>query len=210
MIDELAGISDVDQAANTENRVKNRNEMTRKDFFEIMTLQLQQQDPMSPMESENFLNQLVSMQSLDTMNTLTDSLASFVDNQAFTTASSVLGKRVVTSGANAVQGYVDQVVRDGNEVTIKVALEHEQMSIAALLGKDVLAKNDAGNFITGSVKDIIQKDGQTHLMLTDGLAGSDDVFVPYDSDHVIKVTVKVKFDDITEIGEPVDLGELDN
>jgi len=207
-MNELSGISDLGQAEDTSTRVQNRNEMSREDFFEIMTLQLQQQDPMSPMESENFLNQLVSMQSLDTMEVLTESLSSFVDNQSFTTASGLLGKEVVTS--NNVKGKVDQVVREGDEVTIKVALDKADQTISNLLGKDALAKDDAGNFITGKIKDVTFANGQPHLVLTDGFEGSEDVLVPYDTTHVLKVTTNVKFDDITEIGEPVDLGDLNS
>ena len=205
----LEGISSLDQAADTSTRVKNRNEMDREDFFKIMTLQLQQQDPMSPMESENFLNQLVSMQSLDTMQVLTDSLSGFVDNQSFTTASGLLGKEVVTSGQIPIHGLVDQVTREGEDVTIKVAIPREDQTIASILGKDAVTKNDEGNFVTGTIKDVTFKNGQPHLVLTDGLLGSDDVLIPYDAEHVLKITASVKFDDIAEIGEPTELGDLE-
>ena len=206
---ELAGITDLGQAANTGNRVTNRNELSREDFFEIMTLQLQQQDPMSPMESENFLNQLVSMQSLDTMEVLTDSLSGFVDNQSFTTASGLIGKVVVTSGANPIAGMVDQVVREGDDVTIKISLDPSQQTVSSLLGKEVLGIDDDGNFKTGTIADVTTVDGQTHLVVSDGLAGSDDILIPYNDQRVIKITSDARFDEITEIGQPVDLGDLD-
>ena len=54
---EISGITDMLTAQETTTRVTSNDDLSREEFFEIMTLQLQQQDPTSPMESQDFLNQ---------------------------------------------------------------------------------------------------------------------------------------------------------
>ena len=115
----------------------------------------------------------------------------------------------MTAGANPTRGFVDQVIREGDDVTIKVALDLKQQTVASLLGKEALTVTEDGSFITGTIKDVTYIDSLPHLVLTDGFEGSEDVLVPFNDTNVLKVTSKVKFDEITEIGEPVDLGDLD-
>lgn len=196
MINELTGSTDTASALDTVTRTKNRNQLSREEFFKILTTQLEQQDPMSPMESENFLNQLVSLQSLDTTQQLSESLGGLVEKQEFTTASNLLGREVVAmQGSFPIEGLVDRVVQKDGKVNVVVAHNLNGLSAAETLNKDVVAEDLQGNIVEGRVARLSYNGGIPSLILTDDLGG--EVTVPFA--NVLKVTSNVKFNEIQEI-----------
>lgn len=88
------------------------NGLTSDDFLKILIEQLKSQDPSSPMDSDQLLQQVSQMRALQSNIELSDSLKSLTLNQQLTSAASFLGKEVTASGANnqAVAGKVDRVV----------------------------------------------------------------------------------------------------
>lgn len=205
---DIGGITDLAQASNTSNRVQPRDTLSREDFFQIMTLQLSQQDPLEPADSQDFLNQLVSMDQLETNKVLTDSLTSFADNQSFTTAAALIGTQVLAQkGATQVQGFVDRVVQNPDgEVDVMVSLDIENMSANQAVGKEALALSDDGRLVSGTVESTFLDGGIPMLVLSDGIEGSDDVVVA--APNLLKLTTGVKFEDIKEIGIPENIGDL--
>lgn len=203
MINELAGSTDTQAALDTVTRTKNRNQLSREEFFKILTTQMEQQDPMSPMESENFLNQLVSLQSLDTTQQLSESLGGLVNQQEFTTASNLLGREVLAmQGSFPIEGLVDRVVQKDGKVDVVVAHNLLNLSAAETINKDVMAMDLEGNIIEGRVSRLSFNGGIPNLVLTDDLNG--EVTVPFA--NVMKVTSNVQFSQIKEIRnvEPVE------
>src|SRR5438067_12636425 len=71
------------------------------DFMKLLITQLQQQDPMKPMEDTAFISQMASFTSLEQMKTLTSDFASFNKTQSISAASNYLGKQVTVSDASA-------------------------------------------------------------------------------------------------------------
>lgn len=114
-----------------------KEELGQDDFLSLMTAQLQNQDPMKPMDNGDFLGQIAQfsqvrgIQNLEaTFNKLADSLYS---NQAFQ-AASLVGKSVVVPGSTGV-------LLPGKTMDIVVPLDKpvEQLTIEI--------KNSAGQIV---------------------------------------------------------------
>ena len=100
----------------------NRSKMTQKDFFKVLTAQLTQQDPMKPMDSQDFLAQLVQLQNLQVTSDLSSNFAGLTSQNAFTSGASLLGKFVRgtdATGSEAV-GMVRSVSIEAGKVQLLV------------------------------------------------------------------------------------------
>ncbi|MFO0916884.1 MAG: flagellar hook capping FlgD N-terminal domain-containing protein [Planctomycetaceae bacterium] len=86
--------------------------LTSDDFLKMLITQLQYQDPTNPMESDQLLQQISQMQSLQSNLSLSDSIKSLTLSQQLTSATSFLGKQVAGTDANNNQlsGTVSSVV----------------------------------------------------------------------------------------------------
>lgn len=54
------------------NELKNKQQMGRDQFLHLITEQLKNQDPLAPMQDQQFIAQMAQLQSLDSSNTLVD------------------------------------------------------------------------------------------------------------------------------------------
>lgn len=89
--------------------------LTSEDFMKILVVQLQNQDPTNPMESDQLLAQVSDMRNLQASLDLEKSLKSLTLNQQLSNSAGLIGKTVSgTSGENTIQGVVEGVqVREG-------------------------------------------------------------------------------------------------
>lgn len=81
-------------------------------FLRILIAELQSQDPLEPMDSSEFLSQMVEIQSLETSSRLSDLISEMAVNQEIGAAGNLIGKEVTglaDSGA-IVNGTVSSVV----------------------------------------------------------------------------------------------------
>lgn len=99
---------------------KPSSELGKDDFLKLLTVQLQNQDPMNPMEDMDFIGQMLSFSSLEQMLNMNKSLELLVSNNsanAHTQAMMYLGTTVTLQNADmqeAVTGTVDMVgFKDG-------------------------------------------------------------------------------------------------
>lgn len=77
------------------------------DFLRLLTVQLQTQDPMKPMEDTQFISQMASFTSLQEMRTLSKNFENFSSGQRLSTAQDYLGKVVtLTTKDGDVAGEV--------------------------------------------------------------------------------------------------------
>jgi flagellar basal-body rod modification protein FlgD len=85
------------------------------DFLKLLTVQLQSQDPLKPMEDTAFISQMASFTSLEQMRTLSQDFADFTKEQRVSDASGYLGKVVtVTDAVNGdVTGLITGITIDG-------------------------------------------------------------------------------------------------
>lgn len=93
------------------------NGLTSEDFLKLLITQLQNQDPSNPLDSDQLLNQISQMRSLQANLELESSLKSLTLGQQLSSAAGFIGKSVkAITGTNNqnVTGIVDSVqVKDG-------------------------------------------------------------------------------------------------
>ncbi len=73
----------------------------QEEFLELMTAQLENQDPFKPMENADFIGQMAQFGTVSGIGDLKDSFASFSDtmkSQMLVEASNIVGKSVLTQG----------------------------------------------------------------------------------------------------------------
>lgn len=80
-------------------------------FLQLLIAQLQNQDPMSPMENSEMLQQIGQIREISATNKLTETLDSVLLGQNISTASSLIGKEIkaLTDDAKDIVGVVDRV-----------------------------------------------------------------------------------------------------
>lgn len=81
------------------------------EFLGLLITELQNQDPMDPMDNGEMLTQISQIREIGSTNQLTDTLNSLAIGQELSMAGSMIGKRVsaLDSDSNEVQGAVDRV-----------------------------------------------------------------------------------------------------
>lgn len=114
-------------------------ELGREAFLQLLVLQLRNQDPLSPQDSQDMLAQLAQFSALEAQTNLNDSfetLSGNVDQLNFISASALLGRRVtgVDFNGDVRTGTVDGVQLDGSVVVLSV--DGERMSMTGILQID--------------------------------------------------------------------------
>jgi len=108
---------------------KSRKELGQEEFLELMTAQLQNQDPMKPMESGEFLTQIAQFSTVEGVGDLNEAFAtlsqSLVSNQALQ-AANLVGRSVLAptglaalSEGGTISGAVD-LPAASNDVAVNV------------------------------------------------------------------------------------------
>ena len=86
---------------------KSRNDLGQDEFFQLMVAQLTNQDPLKPLESNEFLGQVAQFSTVtgvqDMHQAITDLAASFQSNQALQ-ASTMVGRDVLVPGSRTLLG----------------------------------------------------------------------------------------------------------
>lgn len=80
-------------------------------FLNLLVAQLKYQDPTSPVDTSNFMNQTAMLSQVQTMNTMSDTLADMMTAQQTASATSMIGKAIsfVDPSGKQVSGVVDGV-----------------------------------------------------------------------------------------------------
>jgi flagellar basal-body rod modification protein FlgD len=96
--------------ADTSNRVVQK-QLGQEDFLKLLTVQMQQQDPMKPMDDTQAIAQMAQFSSLQQMSSLNDSITAMRLDSQLASAGSLLGRQatVVDSKGETVTGVVDSV-----------------------------------------------------------------------------------------------------
>jgi flagellar basal-body rod modification protein FlgD len=99
--------------------------LSQQDFLKVLTTQLQFQDPLKPMDNDQFLAQMAQFSTLGLMQQQTDSTNSLLTIQTATQTVGLLGKSVqVTTSTGAQTGSVTTVTfqTDGTpQLAVKLA-----------------------------------------------------------------------------------------
>lgn len=91
------------------------------DFVQLLITQLQNQNPLEPLEDNQLLQQVSSIQSLSSTNQLVDSLNAFTLNQSLGAASNLIGREVTAQiGDSSITGVVERAIVEDGKVYVLV------------------------------------------------------------------------------------------
>lgn len=99
-------------ATATETTVTQKTQLDQSDFLKLLTTQLQNQDPLNPVENEAFVAQMAQFSSLSgitEMNTKLGSILDTLNNSQLSTATDLVGRYALVSSSTAVQDAAGSV-----------------------------------------------------------------------------------------------------
>ena len=141
---------------------KSRKELGQEEFLELMTAQLQNQDPMKPMESGEFLTQIAQFSTVEGVGDLNEAFAklseSLVSNQALQ-AANLVGRSVLAPTGLAALSEGGSI---GGAVDLPVASSDVAVNVYDQAGQ-LVRRLELGSQAAGSVSfqwDGLQDDGQ--------------------------------------------------
>ena len=101
---------------------RDKTTLDQQDFFKIMVAELTHQDPLEPMQNNEFLQQVAQMQTMETMTRLSEGIEALLLGQQVNAGGALIGK--VATGVDAVhgrvEGVVDRVLVNGSEVVLGI------------------------------------------------------------------------------------------
>lgn len=116
-------------------------------FLQILAVQLANQDPLQPMEDTDFIAQMAQFSSLEQMNQMNDSFATW---QAY----SLIGKNVVADVDDGqILGSVTGVIHQGNTQVLQVGTQKVPMDKV----KEIYDTGHEGNSLTAQSSHLIGK-----------------------------------------------------
>jgi len=94
--------------------------LTADTFMKLLITELQNQDPLSPVESSDMLNQLAMMRNLSANIELADALKAITSDQQLSTAAAFIGKQVTgrDSDEHEIVGVVDRAFLRDNQAYV--------------------------------------------------------------------------------------------
>lgn len=103
----------VGSASNNSDRDRQFGALSNNEFFEIMMSELTQQDPLEPNDTKALMEQIALIRSIESNQTMTDSLRELVDQSSFASAAGLIGALVsgVSEDGRRVQDLVLSVSR---------------------------------------------------------------------------------------------------
>ena len=122
-------------AATTSQSSGSYNELDIDDFLKLLISELQNQDPLDPMDNSEMVQQIGQIREIGATDELTKTLSSLSSSQELVTASSLIGRSVegLAEDASAVDGIVDRITvetSDKNDArTVKVHVGGKTMDI---------------------------------------------------------------------------------
>ncbi len=105
-------------------------------FLKLMITELQNQDPLNPMENSEMLQQISQMRSISASDKLTATLDAVLLGQNVSTASGLIGKEVsaLTDDGQNIEGIVERVTvtpsDDDKPAAVKVHVGNSTVSLA--------------------------------------------------------------------------------
>ena len=106
-ISDVSGITD----ASTSSNAGDLREVDLNQFLQLLVTELQNQDPLDPMDNSEILAQISQIREISATDQLSDTLGSVLLGQNMATASGLIGKRVtgISEGLDDIDGIVDRV-----------------------------------------------------------------------------------------------------
>lgn len=114
------------------------------DFIKILTTELVTQDPFAPFQTEDFINQVTSMQTFSTVAQLSENIKSMENSNKLAFATSLIGKMVVVTNSNGemVTGIVGGVTLEDGEV--KIVIDNTAYNLDKILAITIAPTKEGG------------------------------------------------------------------
>ena len=134
-MDSINNTGGINKSPSSANKANEQGAMNKDTFLRLLITELQNQNPLEPMNNQDFVNQMVQFQNMEQMTNMSQSLQDYLGTLHATTklqASSVVGKYVVIEGNEVTLsgGLADSVLysmeAEGN-VMIKIKDEDGQV-----------------------------------------------------------------------------------
>lgn len=131
--------------SNAPERQSKGSNLGKDDFLKILMVQLQNQDPLKPLEDKDFIAQMATFSSLEQMTNLNNSVTNYLSGQnAISSYAEWIGKEVSwetaqNNGETAVEtGVVESVKKANNEFTLvlKGGKEIKAASVVAITNQN--------------------------------------------------------------------------
>lgn len=113
----------IDSIASTSTNLR-ANSLNQEDFLKILLTQLTYQDPMKPVDNQQFMAQMAQFTSLEQTQQLNDKIAVLISNQAALQSVGLIGRTVdITANGSTVTGSVTALSLAGESplITVKTA-----------------------------------------------------------------------------------------
>ncbi len=122
-------------------------ELGKQAFLELLILQLQNQDPLAPVDNGEMLAQLAQFSALEAqtnLNEVVTTMSGNIDQLNFISAAQLLGRTVTGVGLDGElrTGLVEAVHLDGSLVVLTV--DGEFMTMAGIIGIETTSNADTG------------------------------------------------------------------
>jgi flagellar basal-body rod modification protein FlgD len=181
----LNGIVQGQTAQQTPNTVANPDAFDKMDlgqFIKLLVAEMQNQDPMNPMDNSQILQQISQIKAIASNDKLTGTLTSMQLQQDMTSAGVLLNQTIKGLNANsdAITGKVDSVSVAGGKVQLHVGNDTIDLKNVSqvngvasqdvatgnsLLNKIIKGLNAAGQMITGKVDKVTVADNKVQLQV---------------------------------------------
>ncbi len=121
-MDALNGTSTLGAAAASQPRVKSGDEANNMDFLQFLVMQLKNQSPLNPADSQSMMQQMAMMQMVSETRMMRTELKEWAQAQSLSGASALVGRNVsvMDGGAELYQGKVQSVSFREGHVTVKM------------------------------------------------------------------------------------------
>lgn len=105
------------------------NELDIDSFLKLLISELQNQDPLDPMDNSEMVQQIGQIREIGATDQLTNTLSDLSSSQELVTASSLIGQSVtgLADDASAVDGVVDRI-------TVETSAENDSRSVKVHVG----------------------------------------------------------------------------
>ncbi len=121
-ISTIASASQAASAGATGSDRVTKKELGQEDFLELLSVQLQNQDPLSPMDDTAFIAQMAQFSALSQTSALVEEMGYLRADVQLQAASSLLGKEVtIATGDGTITGVVDSIQADSSNVYLEVS-----------------------------------------------------------------------------------------
>ena len=168
-------------------------QLGKEDFLRLLLAQLQNQDPLKPMEDTQFISQLAQFTTLERMQEMSDNMALLLGVEQLGRANGLIGKMVsglVQRSGETVTGVVDSVkmvdgspllIVSGKPVRLADLLSVEDVDAwqlaraSSLIGKDVTATLADSTTVEGTVGGVKVENGAVLLSVGDKDVRLDDL-----------------------------------